>query len=1132
MRDNVLQVMVSSTALDLPEHRAKVIDCIQRLKMMPWAMEHLPADPRQALPVSLEMVDQADIYVGVFGRRYGFVPDGQERSITELEYERARERNLPCLIFISAPEHLWTEADVETGEGATRLAALVERLRKQTGWSSFASAEQLGTLVMQALVNQRSKLVEGSHGDGDRICPDPTYLRDLGQYVTQRLRSIQIRDIEQDYIPRRLRVTGPAEMEEPGCGEADWQELLSQSRGVVLQAAAGAGKSATCLVMIQGLLKNSEQGKPGVPILIECRKLATRVMAQVGQLASPGREVIPVLRATLLGDLGRPFGLSGGSPATVDQLRRASAEFAITICIEGFDELGTTAGRDCALKERFVECLDSLLNQWDLSSIKTVISSRAPEAELLALFRFPRVELAPLGHQEITAFIQHRYGIDPERAEGMTRVFIERLAGRPLYLGPLVRRFAQIDPGQIDRVALLKAEIEAQLADNSDRCWRDAAGELQRACLRELALLELRQGSIARGPLRERLQALTPEPEVVDQLEQVLPRFLEPEGTDWSKPTGYRFPHFDFRDYWLADWFVATLLSGGATSESERVVEAMSVSNVYAKAAEMLHERSPAERSTVREQLIEVIHRDRNVQPDRRRTPTAAAIALGMLVRTEDLGLLGKVCFRDRCFQGFDGSDQRIEDVCLDGSSLRDSDLRGARFANCSLVGANLDNADLNGTTFENVDLRRAVFKNAGIGRLECASGDRPTRMRGVQLRQSNWFNFRISLSGYFQFWDARLLPPSPGTPGDAERARSARLALSTSRGEIWVMDLVEGAAPRILATGHQADIMDFDFSPERGLLATASRDRTVRLFSVDPLWQALERRGVVDGFAHPPRNVAISHSGDWVTVTDRSNQVLFYPTDQFARMRPSDSSCRTLHRGPVLCLASLREGGREVFFTSGYDGRVVRHRSSTRPGGDWASEELLHLTLPGNPSEPDTIRVASVQVTEWGTGLWIGGEGRWLYFLSLGDFGSGDVRTHRLREFEAEIFRLGRASDNRTIAVGLANGTIQVLEIDWVEGVPNLRERETITMPRSDIVRFAEFLDDDRIVCVSWAGNIRLWSRSQQAFEFEYEFPESDWRPGLDARALQISPASEVDGIVNLSGTFKHYIQQIPCLD
>jgi hypothetical protein len=72
--------MLSSTAIDLPEHREQVFKACLSEGVFPIGMESLPARDADAIRVSLEMVDTADIYIGVFAWRYGHVPKGYDIS--------------------------------------------------------------------------------------------------------------------------------------------------------------------------------------------------------------------------------------------------------------------------------------------------------------------------------------------------------------------------------------------------------------------------------------------------------------------------------------------------------------------------------------------------------------------------------------------------------------------------------------------------------------------------------------------------------------------------------------------------------------------------------------------------------------------------------------------------------------------------------------------------------------------------------------------------------------------------------------------------------------------------------------------------------------------------------------------
>ena len=66
-------VMISSTARDLPDHRQEVMDACLRQGMFPTMMEHLPASDAEAIGKSLELVDEADIYLGIFAYHWGLV---------------------------------------------------------------------------------------------------------------------------------------------------------------------------------------------------------------------------------------------------------------------------------------------------------------------------------------------------------------------------------------------------------------------------------------------------------------------------------------------------------------------------------------------------------------------------------------------------------------------------------------------------------------------------------------------------------------------------------------------------------------------------------------------------------------------------------------------------------------------------------------------------------------------------------------------------------------------------------------------------------------------------------------------------------------------------------------------------
>ena len=86
-------------------------------------MEHFGSQNEDAGAASLGEVDRCHIYIGIFGGRYG-------SGITEAEYRRARERNLPCFIYFKDEASIPPEGRESDPEKINRLATFKEELRR------------------------------------------------------------------------------------------------------------------------------------------------------------------------------------------------------------------------------------------------------------------------------------------------------------------------------------------------------------------------------------------------------------------------------------------------------------------------------------------------------------------------------------------------------------------------------------------------------------------------------------------------------------------------------------------------------------------------------------------------------------------------------------------------------------------------------------------------------------------------------------------------------------------------------------------------------------------------------------------------------------------------------------------
>jgi tetratricopeptide (TPR) repeat protein len=172
----VLRAMISSTTVDLPEHREEAKDACLRQDFFPLMMEHLPSDPAAGLAISLRMVDEADVYILMLGARYGFIPVGSEISITHAEYARAIARGIPVVAFLASDTHPFALASVETGAGAEKLDAFRREVEGRHTVSYFRSAHELGKLIVDTIAGYRKSSTGSFHFVSDICSPPEAYV--------------------------------------------------------------------------------------------------------------------------------------------------------------------------------------------------------------------------------------------------------------------------------------------------------------------------------------------------------------------------------------------------------------------------------------------------------------------------------------------------------------------------------------------------------------------------------------------------------------------------------------------------------------------------------------------------------------------------------------------------------------------------------------------------------------------------------------------------------------------------------------------------------------------------------------------------------------------------------------------
>lgn len=117
-------IFVSSTFVDLEQHRKLVCNAITKLEVNSKAMEFFGALPNTPKEECLRIVRASDVFVGIIGMRYGYTDPATGKSMTQLEYEEAQTVRLPTLMYLIDEEsHPVLPKHVEMGAGAEKLIA-------------------------------------------------------------------------------------------------------------------------------------------------------------------------------------------------------------------------------------------------------------------------------------------------------------------------------------------------------------------------------------------------------------------------------------------------------------------------------------------------------------------------------------------------------------------------------------------------------------------------------------------------------------------------------------------------------------------------------------------------------------------------------------------------------------------------------------------------------------------------------------------------------------------------------------------------------------------------------------------------------------------------------------------------
>jgi hypothetical protein len=209
-----MKVYLSSTLNDLGPERQAVKEALGGECIV---VESYTADERSVRESCLADVASCDLYIGIIGLRYGFIPRKEMRSITELEYDTARERKVPTLVFVKDDDEIKPKFhDAVTNENPREL---IETFRKRVTSGAedaarsapFKSTEDLKSQVLKAYFKLSRPLGEATTafpgGPTTKQIEGPPY-RGLLPFLPEHADRFFGRDAEIEALLERLLARG------------------------------------------------------------------------------------------------------------------------------------------------------------------------------------------------------------------------------------------------------------------------------------------------------------------------------------------------------------------------------------------------------------------------------------------------------------------------------------------------------------------------------------------------------------------------------------------------------------------------------------------------------------------------------------------------------------------------------------------------------------------------------------------------------------------------------------------------------------------------------------------------------------------------------------------------------------
>ncbi len=448
------RVYVSSTYVDLVEHRNAVKAALERAQFDVECMEKYPAFDERPQDKCLEDVAQCDYYVLILALRYGFQPpddNPKNISITRLEYEQAVHKKKPRLVFLLNEDHPWPPklADPDWQDSKSNIGAFRKEVGLARGVRFFTTPDSLAVAVLEAL-----RALEQKTGGGAATPSSASIRADYLAWLRRTCESVELLGLDlndsqnvrlgQVYVPavtaRKADDKRKAEFDRERQHDLLLHRLGEES--LYVPGAPGAGKTTFCrwlaLAVACGSLPAHPLETPAefeerlpddlrgrFPLLCRLREWADHDTC----LAGNGHWTQAQLEAALAGWLAvvKPGGL------TPEVWREEMAQGRCLLILDGADEVPETLGPHRP-RRNLLSGLADALPEWLKAGNRVLLTSRpyGLDDEDRRRLKLPLAELGELPQPLQETFVRRWYAAaDPPRAEEKASSLLAHLGGRP-----------------------------------------------------------------------------------------------------------------------------------------------------------------------------------------------------------------------------------------------------------------------------------------------------------------------------------------------------------------------------------------------------------------------------------------------------------------------------------------------------------------------------------------------------------------------------------------------------------------------------------------------------------------------------------------------------------------------------